>query len=301
VPGSWLRGVTPTGVGPPVSHGGVILGGRATLAVCEAARRSLGRGSAAVMTWFPAWIWIGAVTAGCLDEPADGPAGLMLDPPADGQGGEHDREVGFDRVALAVVDGPGLQVALGHPEAFLDLEQLVVGADHELSGHGRAVGAGPQVGDVAQSQSRGRRAAQARHPAVPGREERQEADGRARMRLRLRARAPHRRRHHRPAGQQPPKARAAPAAAGKWVTASVTDDIPAVIAAGFAEADRRDPARARTWIALVDGSKQQIDVIGAEAARRGVTVTILIDLCRARNYADVVAGRAGQPLQGRAS
>ena len=44
---------------------------------------------------------------------------------------------------------PGLQVAFGHPEALLDLEQLVVGADHELRGDGRAIGAGPQVSDVA--------------------------------------------------------------------------------------------------------------------------------------------------------
>jgi hypothetical protein len=84
-------------------------------------------------------------------------------------------------------------------------------------------------------------------------------------------------------GNSPPKARAAPAAAGKWVTASVTDDIPAVIAAGFAEADRRDPGRERTWIALVDGNKAQIEAIGA-AARRGVTVTILIDFIHVLEY-----------------
>ena len=78
----------------------------------------------------------------------DQPVGV-LDPAADGQGGEHDGQVGFDGVAFAVVDGPGLQVALGHPERLLDLEQLVVGADHELRGDGGAVGAGPQVGDVA--------------------------------------------------------------------------------------------------------------------------------------------------------
>jgi hypothetical protein len=40
----------------------------------------------------------------------------MLEPAADRQGGEHDREVGFDGVAFAVVDRPGLQVAFGHPE-----------------------------------------------------------------------------------------------------------------------------------------------------------------------------------------
>jgi hypothetical protein len=48
-----------------------------------------------------------------------------------------------------VVDGPGLQVALGHPERFLDSEEPSVGADHELRGDRGAVGAGSQVGDVA--------------------------------------------------------------------------------------------------------------------------------------------------------
>jgi hypothetical protein len=50
---------------------------------------------------------------------------------------------------------------------------------------------------------------------------------------------------------------AAPAATGKWLAASVTDDAAAVIAAGFDEADRRDPDRRRVWVALVDGSRWQ--------------------------------------------
>ena len=54
----------------------------------------------------------GAVAAGGPDEFADGPAGLVLDPAADRQGGEDDGQVSFDRVAQVVVDGPGLQVAL---------------------------------------------------------------------------------------------------------------------------------------------------------------------------------------------
>jgi hypothetical protein len=52
----------------------------------------------------------GAVSAGCLDEFSDRPACLCLDPAADGEGCEDDGEVGFDGVALAVVDRPGLQV-----------------------------------------------------------------------------------------------------------------------------------------------------------------------------------------------
>src|ERR1700722_364907 len=54
----------------------------------------------------------GAVAAGRADEPLDRPAGALLDEPGDGQGGEHDGEVGLDGVALAVVDRPGPQVVL---------------------------------------------------------------------------------------------------------------------------------------------------------------------------------------------
>src|SRR5664280_529884 len=68
-----------------------------------------------------------------------------------------------------------------------------------------------------------------------------------------------------------------PVATGKWLNASVTDDIPAVIKAMFDEAERRDPTHARTWVALVDGNRQQIDAIAAEAAARHVTVIIIVD------------------------
>jgi hypothetical protein len=43
-------------------------------------------------------------------------------------------------------------------------------------------------------------------------------------------------------------------------------------------------ARERTWIALVDGNKTQIEAIEAEAARRGVKVTILIDFIHVLEY-----------------
>ena len=47
--------------------------------------------------------------------------------------------------------------------------------------------------------------------------------------------------------------------------------------AHFDEASRRDPGHERTWIVLVDGNSQQIGAITAEATRRGVSSTILID------------------------
>lgn len=76
----------------------------------------------------------------------------------------------------------------------------------------------------------------------------------------------------------------APKAAGKWLTASVTDDIPTVIAAGFDEATRRDPGHTRDWVALVDGNCTQIDAITAEAAARGASVTVLIDWLHVSGY-----------------
>jgi hypothetical protein len=75
-----------------------------------------------------------------------------------------------------------------------------------------------------------------------------------------------------------------PQAGGKWLTASVTDDIPAVIAAAFDEAERRDPARRRDWAVLVDGNNAQIEAVTAEAASRGIAVTITIDFIHVLEY-----------------
>jgi hypothetical protein len=75
-----------------------------------------------------------------------------------------------------------------------------------------------------------------------------------------------------------------PQALGKWLTASVTDDIPAVIAAAFDEAERRDPAHQREWAVLIDGNNTQIEAVTAEAVARGVTVTIVIDFIHVLEY-----------------
>lgn len=85
-------------------------------------------------------------------------------------------------------------------------------------------------------------------------------------------------------GDTPHTPAAAPKAAGKWLTASVTDDAAAVIAAGFGEADRRDPDRRRTWIALVDGNSHQIERIRAEAKARKVNITTIIDFIHVVEY-----------------
>jgi hypothetical protein len=80
-------------------------------------------------------------------------------------------------------------------------------------------------------------------------------------------------------GEGPKKA---PEAKHEWLTASVADEVAAVIGKAFSEADRRDPGHARPWVALVDGSCSQIDRIEAEAKK--LEVTIVVDLVHVLGY-----------------
>jgi hypothetical protein len=81
-------------------------------------------------------------------------------------------------------------------------------------------------------------------------------------------------------GPRPP----GPRAAGKWVTASVAAPAAAVVTSVFAEAARRDPDHQRTWIALADGNLHQLRRIRAEAAARGITITIICDFIHIIEY-----------------
>jgi hypothetical protein len=81
-------------------------------------------------------------------------------------------------------------------------------------------------------------------------------------------------------GPRPP----GPRAAGKWLTASITDDAAGVIAAAFEEGARRDPGCQRTWIALADGNKDQIRQLQAQAAARGVTLPVICDFIHVLEY-----------------
>ncbi len=91
-----------------------------------------------------------------------------------------------------------------------------------------------------------------------------------------------------PTGTAPPgtapTGKVRPVARSKWLTASVTNDIPTVIKAAFDEAERRDPQHARPWIVLVDGNTTQIEATQTEAARRTVTVTIVVDFVHVLEY-----------------
>lgn len=81
-----------------------------------------------------------------------------------------------------------------------------------------------------------------------------------------------------------------PKAEGKTLFASVRKPIPAVIADAFAEADRRDPDRARPWIAVVDGNNAQIAAITSLAAEHQVKVPVLIDFIHVVQYLWKAAG-----------
>jgi hypothetical protein len=74
-------------------------------------------------------------------------------------------------------------------------------------------------------------------------------------------------------GARPP--RPGPKALAKWLAGSVRKDPAEVIAAAFDEAEARDPGHQRTWVVLVDGAEQQLELIRAEAARRAVTIHII--------------------------
>ena len=96
---------------------------------------------------------------------------------------------------------------------------------------------------------------------------RDQEDGRGHRGRRLHPRRPRARGHRRPAG--PPQSPSRPRARDKWVAASITDDIPAMIGKAYDHADLRDPLRVRQRVFLVDGNKQQITAIGDHARTRG--------------------------------
>ncbi len=75
-----------------------------------------------------------------------------------------------------------------------------------------------------------------------------------------------------------------PTAQAKWLTASVVDDVGTVIARVMEEAERRDPTHARPWVGLVDGNNDQLRHLQAEAGKRQIDLTILIDFIHVLEY-----------------
>lgn len=83
---------------------------------------------------------------------------------------------------------------------------------------------------------------------------------------------------------QPGGAPPGPKAVCRWYTVDIAEGREHAIGEIFAEADRRDPARRRAWIALVDGDAHQISVIQAQAAARGIPIVIIVDLIHVLEY-----------------
>jgi hypothetical protein len=75
-----------------------------------------------------------------------------------------------------------------------------------------------------------------------------------------------------------------PKASAKWLAGSVEHDPADMIKAAFDQAEARDRQHQRTWVVLVDGAEHQLDLIRAEAARRAVTIHIVIDLIHVLEY-----------------
>jgi hypothetical protein len=78
--------------------------------------------------------------------------------------------------------------------------------------------------------------------------------------------------------------RPGPKALAKWLAGSVRNDPAGTISAAFDPAQARDPGRQRTRVVLVDGAEHQLALIRAEAARRDITIHIVIDLIHVAGY-----------------
>jgi hypothetical protein len=83
---------------------------------------------------------------------------------------------------------------------------------------------------------------------------------------------------------EPGSSKSTPRAVNRWYTTDITAGRDVTIGKIFDEADRRDPGHRRTWIALADGDIYQIGLIQAQAARRGVTLVILVDFIHVLEY-----------------
>lgn len=71
---------------------------------------------------------------------------------------------------------------------------------------------------------------------------------------------------------------------GKRVWATLTRQLKDVISDAFDEASERDPDRKKRWFVLVDGDKKLTRWVRAEARRRGLEVTIVLDFIHALEY-----------------
>ena len=75
-----------------------------------------------------------------------------------------------------------------------------------------------------------------------------------------------------------------PKPVGKRVWASIEKPVQRVIYEIFEEAERQDPEHQREWVALVDGNKQQIELLEKEAKQRCIRLCIVLDVMHVLEY-----------------
>jgi hypothetical protein len=85
-------------------------------------------------------------------------------------------------------------------------------------------------------------------------------------------------------GPDPGPGQDRPRAQNRWYTCDITAGRDVSVGKIFDQADRRDPDRRRTWIALLDGDNYQLGLFQAAAAARGVTLAIVIDFIHVLEY-----------------
>lgn len=76
----------------------------------------------------------------------------------------------------------------------------------------------------------------------------------------------------------------APRPVGKRVWASVEKDQDVVIRDLFGEAEARDPDQKMDWVVLIDGQLSQLDRVEAEAKKRQVKITVVVDVIHVIEY-----------------
>ena len=75
-----------------------------------------------------------------------------------------------------------------------------------------------------------------------------------------------------------------PRAQNKRLWASIEREKLDVIVEGFQEALRRDPEKKRRWVVLVDGNRDQLDIIKRCAKQIGIEITIVFDVIHVLEY-----------------
>ena len=70
----------------------------------------------------------------------------------------------------------------------------------------------------------------------------------------------------------------------KRVWASLERSMEDVIEEAFTEGLRRDPLREKTWVAVVDGNKTQLDLLRQAARRHRIDLTIIMDVIHVLEY-----------------